>query len=218
MPDFSTKLSQLITKNRVMTLSELRENLNQRSQASIFRDLNILEYYSSYTQAGKYYTLKNIPHFNQDGLWFYDDIGFSKHGNLKQTIVQLIENSPAGKTQTELQQQLRVRTHNTLLNLFKENKISRHQLDNIYIYVSIDEEIAKQQLEKRESTASPKQSVIELPSEMTRIDIFVEIINDSGIEIDPAIIKKRLKQRGIHITSDEIESVIVYYGLKKNWI
>jgi hypothetical protein len=48
--------------------------------------------YTSYNQNGRYYTLPTVPGFDENGLWFYNNICFSKYGNLRNTVVHLINN------------------------------------------------------------------------------------------------------------------------------
>jgi len=43
-----------------------------RSKRSLFRDLSLFGYFSSYSRAGKFYTLANIPNLDEYGLWHYD--------------------------------------------------------------------------------------------------------------------------------------------------
>ena len=58
--------------------------------------------YTSYNQNGKYYTLPQVPRFSQHGLWRYKDVSFSKHGNLKKTIIHLVTVSTAGLSGKQL--------------------------------------------------------------------------------------------------------------------
>ena len=71
----------LFRKRRVVTMDDLREVVGSSSRMTVFRRLSQIEYISSYTHAGRYYTLYDIARFDSDGLWFYDDIGFSQKGS-----------------------------------------------------------------------------------------------------------------------------------------
>jgi len=70
-------------------ISPLAEAL-QYAVPSVRRFLAQTGYYSSFTHNGAWYTLGSIPRFNRRGLWFCQDIGFSKAGPLTATIVALI--------------------------------------------------------------------------------------------------------------------------------
>jgi len=82
---------------------------------TVFRRLRQAGYRSSFTHGGRYYTLQDVPNFDEQGLWFHRDIGFSRAGTLKQTVAIQVEQAPDGRTHDELQHVLRVRAHNTLL-------------------------------------------------------------------------------------------------------
>ena len=80
---------------QVMTLSQLEIFLSC-SQRSVQRYLSKWGSLRSYNYNGKYFTLPRIARFDSFGVWKYQDIGFSKFGNLKDTVVQLVSNSTAG--------------------------------------------------------------------------------------------------------------------------
>ncbi|MEA1933170.1 MAG: hypothetical protein U9N60_01855, partial [Thermodesulfobacteriota bacterium] len=79
---------------QVMTLSQL-EVLLSCSQRSVQRYLSMWGGLRSYNHNGKYFSLPAIAHFNSFGIWKYNDIGFSRFGNLKETVVHLVARSPA---------------------------------------------------------------------------------------------------------------------------
>jgi hypothetical protein len=86
---------------------------------TVFRRLRKFEYVSSYTHAGRFYTRYDIARFDSEGIWFYDDMGFSQNGSLKNTVTYLVHHCDAGKFYSDLERQLRVRVHNVLLDLVK---------------------------------------------------------------------------------------------------
>ena len=82
-------------QKKIMTI----ENLTEMMRCSTITTRRWLKKWNSYTSInknGRYYTLPHIPEFNEDGLWKYKTVLFSKSGNLKQTIVWLIRQSPIG--------------------------------------------------------------------------------------------------------------------------
>ena len=87
-----------------------------------FRRLSELSYLSSYSHAGRYYTLPDIPQFDPDGLWLHGGVGFSRHGTLKDTVPVLVDRSESGVLHRELQRRLQVRVHNTLLDLVRTKR------------------------------------------------------------------------------------------------
>src|SRR2546428_8686781 len=96
-----------------MRVNELRRTLNC-SDRTIFRVLDRMGYLSSYSHAGRHYTLERVPSFNTDGLWAHAGVLFSRYGTLRATIVELAGKAPAGYTHAELQLRLQLRVHDTL--------------------------------------------------------------------------------------------------------
>ena len=215
MSDFKTRFTRIFKTYKVMDMPSLRKQFDNRSPRSLFRDLTCQGYYSSYTHSGKYYTLQSIPHFNAVGLWLYKGIGFSQYGTLKNTLIQLLDKSEIGKTHDELKKQLCVRVHNALFDLVQSRKISRSYIGSIYVYTSADEHTAKKQLEKRRSLSK---KTITLPPEFIQIEVFVEVIRSCRIKIEPAMMSAQLMARGVQVSTEEVEDLFAFYGLKKNWL
>ena len=65
------------------------------------------------------------------------------------TIIHLVNHSKNGKTNSELAQQQCVYVQNALLSLFKAGKIQREELNDVYVYVSSDQETARDQIKTR---------------------------------------------------------------------
>jgi hypothetical protein len=97
----ATKIFKIIFKKKVITIDALPSLLNS-SIKTARRRLKLWEAYTSYNQNGGYYTLPNIPEFDENGLWAYRKIHFSKYGNLKQTTINLIKRSKAGLDAAEM--------------------------------------------------------------------------------------------------------------------
>ena len=88
------QIKSRLKRKKVLDMKELQEVLRGRSRRSVFRDLSKAGYLTSYTHVGRYYTLADIPAFDEQGLWFYRDIGFSRAGTLKQTTAEQVEQTP----------------------------------------------------------------------------------------------------------------------------
>lgn len=209
----ATALERLFRRNRVVDLDALCHTLKTRSRMSVFRRLRELDYLTSYTHAGRYYTLAAIPRFDEDGLWHCRDIGFSKAGTLKKTVVHLVESADAGRTHGELRARLLVRVHNTLLALVREERIDRRRIEKMYLYVSIEPERAAEQMAaRRELLASAREVSPPLPPS-TIIEVLVEVIHAGPARVTPADMAKRLAARGVVVAPGEVEEIFVRYGL-----
>jgi hypothetical protein len=95
--DSKEKVARVLQRKRVADMETLRAALGEQSRRSIFRDLAQLGYRSSFSHVGRYYTLVDVPSFDQHGLWFHQGIGFSRAGTLKHTVAFLAEQSPDGR-------------------------------------------------------------------------------------------------------------------------
>lgn len=118
------------------------------SRRSIHRFLSELGYLSSFTHNSKWYTLATIPNFNKDGLWFHEHIGFSKHGDLKKTIVHLINRSSQGVFANQLIEKLSLPCYAVLNHLYKNSSIFRIKDKTNFIYFSADEKKKRKQLDR----------------------------------------------------------------------
>ena len=105
---------------------------------TVFRKLKELEYISSYSHRGQYYSLLDIADFDNYGLWSYQSVWFSKYGNLVETVKDFIDDSTAGYSAKELQSILHVEVKHTLLNLYQNKRAVREKFDTVYVYFTND--------------------------------------------------------------------------------
>lgn len=129
-------LLKLLLKQKIATLDELKNALGTSSTMTVFRKLKELEYLSSCSHSGKYYTLKRVATFNQEGLWFCHGVLFSSHPSLKETIQALIESSQQGYTAIEMEQMLGIHPNGPLLELATHKTVCRNKILGRYVYFS----------------------------------------------------------------------------------
>jgi hypothetical protein len=202
------KLRRLFREKIVLELGELRSATGQRSRRSLFRDLCATGYVSSYTHAGRYYTLVAIPQFDEHGLWWHQGVGFSRAGTLKETVVELVGTADRGWSHSELERLLRVRVHNTLLALVRGGRIDREPMGNVYLYVSAEAARAAEQISHRQASALP------LVSTEVVIAVLVEALQVSEVLAAPAVVAARLTTRGLPVTAEQVEQVYVQHRLE----
>ena len=97
----SEKGLKAFRRRKVLTLEEVAE-LVHSSIHTARRRLKEWQAHTSYNQNGRYYALPDVPEFDADGLWHWRGVFFSRYGNLKQTVVELIHRSSAGLDAGEL--------------------------------------------------------------------------------------------------------------------
>ena len=143
--DLIETIAKFLKANKIATLGQLQAALDNPSRITIFRKLAEMEYISSYSHRGKFYTLKSIANFNAMGLWHYKSVGFSVFGNLIVTLLSLVNDSEAGYTATELKEILRVKTKHALTQLVRSERLQREKFDLSYVYLSLEPSVADRQ-------------------------------------------------------------------------
>jgi hypothetical protein len=185
---------------------------------SVFRRLKSVGYLTSFTDAGRYYTLPDIPSFDSLGLWFYRGVGFSREGTLKSTVIHLVNSSERGMTPTDLLTLLRLRVsnslHNTLHAVVKGNLVARHKVQGVHLYTSTHSDIAQQQMAAREKTIKQGLDVPAVVSVEETIAILVEAIKAGEVLPAPSTVRARLTAQGVGVTLDQVEHVFSLYALQ----
>ena len=207
-------LLRLFQRQRIADLRDLFATLKTRSRMTIFRRLSAVGYLSSYSHAGRYYTLSDVPEFDQDGLWQYAGVCFSRAGTLKETVARLVESSAAGLFHRELQLRLQVRVHNTLADLVEEQRIARERLQGASLYVSVDGERAVVQVRRRLQIDEVATKAEDLAPALV-IEVLVEVIHGAIVRLDARQVAARLTARGVTVTAAQVEEVFRRHGVVK---
>ena len=215
-PSPPARIKRLLQTNTVMTVKQLRQALNGRARSSVFRDLKRVDVISSYSHTGQYHALKSTARFDQNGLWFFNGIGFARYGTLKSTLVELIVEAQAGMTHKELKTLLQVAVQNTLTELVASNTVGRYLLPNrLSLYVSPDRHQGAAQFQRRLRLLEKVAETI-LPPDNMRIEILLEVIRSTPHRTDAKALGMGLRERGIAIEDREVMAVLLYYDIKKN--
>lgn len=203
---------QYFYKYKILTKDKLME-LAGFSHMTAWRILSDHGYLSSYNFNARYYTLIDIPEFDDNGLWSFRKVCFSRYGSLTKTTIELIKKSKAGLSAGELENLLKVTVKPSLLRLYREGKISREKVDTVFIYFSADSLQQEMQISKRRSQLKLAIKDSALPQPDLIIAVLVELIKKP--QSRPDVIAKRLSSRQIHITIREVKAIFTYYGLEK---
>ncbi len=129
-------LHSYLEKEKIASLEQLKQALRTTGTMTVFRKLSSLGYLSSYSHRGKFYTLKDIPQFDEQGLWSWHSVWFSKYGNLIETAREFVEGSEGGYTVQELEGLLHVECKAALLRLIERKLLERELIDGLYVYWS----------------------------------------------------------------------------------
>ncbi len=210
-----TKLSEGRLKNvfnlledmKVFTLERLVSSLSCSVPTARLK-LKQWGAYTSYNQNGRYYAMSAVPRFDNNGLWNYEDIYFSRYGNLKNTIVQLVEKSPSGLTGKEIGALVRLDPRSFLHHFRNAGGIQREKPEGVYVYFSDNRVTYEHQRKSRSRLAHP---VGEFLSEGDAVVILSVLIKHHGIcledimalpevrrhKISPAAIRNFMERHGL---------------------
>jgi hypothetical protein len=208
--DRMNALQNAFKKDKVLDMKALQRAIDSSAPATVHRYLKQIDYLTSYTHNGRYYTLSEIVHFDTQGFWHYGDIGFSQYGTLIDTVHHLITISQAGQTNSELERCCRIRIQEILRTLLKRKQILRTKAFGHYLYMSEDEEISKNQLTKRHKMSSKKQQ-----EPWVVIEILIEALKSLPDVPKLGEIVGRLAKRGSSITQVQVEQVFEEENLEK---
>ena len=159
----------------------------------------------------KYYTLRDIPRFDESGLWSYRNIRFSRYGTVSGAALQMIERSAAGHTAKELSEVLNAEVGPELSRLYRLGRVPREKLGPVFVYLSGSETRRKAQRQAREAKWSASVEQAESPAPELVIAVLVELVHHPGTE--PRALCRRLGRRGVPITEKQIQRIFTRYDL-----
>ena len=165
---------------------------------------------TSINQNGRYYTLPQTPVFDENGLWKYQRVLFSKHGNLKHTIFTLITDSYKGLSAAEIAEFVDLVPNSSFLSRFRTVPgIKREKHQGRFIYFSDQPQIYNRQKQRR----ATRHETAGFPTDSEAVVILVQLIKhpDMGIEQLAARVSKPGKQ----IAPDMIRRFLEFHDLLK---
>ena len=209
-------LRSLFHRAHVAQLGTLFRVLKTHARRSVMRRLKYADYLSSYTHTGRYYTLREIPRFDQFGLWHYGEVGFCRVGTLKAAVTELVEKSEAGRTLEELKDLLRVRVHNALLDRVRAKRIGRKLMDKKkWVYLSAKASRATKQWARRQAQGKRAAEASGPLTSAVTIEVLVEVLSASRVQVSAQEVARRLSRRGVTVAVQQVEWVFGRYGLGK---
>jgi hypothetical protein len=127
-------LRKLLLHDKIATLPDLKRTLGTDVDLTVFRKLKQLDYLTSYSHGGRFYTLREIARFDADGLWSGTPAWFSRYGTLLATAEAFIRTSGAGYFAEELSAILHVAVQDVLRHLVQQKRIARELISGLFLY------------------------------------------------------------------------------------
>jgi len=129
-------LRQHFRRHKIADLPELKRALGTKIDLTVFRKLRHLDYLASYTHRGRFYTLPEIAHFDDHGLWSYEGVWFSRLGTLLATVEIFVNQSPQGYYAQELADDLHAEVQQPLRHLDKQQRLARWEIEGQFLYTA----------------------------------------------------------------------------------
>lgn len=202
-------LKAFLSKHKVATIEQLGTALGNPARCTIFRKLSELDYLSSYSHRGKYYTLRSVARFTAQGLWRFRSAWFSRFGNLLETVEAFVQRSDAGYSAGELKEMLGVQTKHALTKLVRDGRLQREKIEAAYVYFSVEKIHARKQ--RRGRTAHAKASLatvmvanpdLAVEEAKATILLFISMLNEKQRRLYAGLESLKLGHGGdIHIAS-----------------
>jgi len=197
---------KVFRRKKVLTLTELVSLLGCAAIAARGK-LKLWNARHSFNHNGKYYVLADVPEFDSNGLWQYRDIRFSRYGNLNQTVLGLIKDSPAGLTAPELREMLALDPRSFLSPFRQHPEVLRQKHQGRFVYFSHPPAVCERQQRRRLEMLSEAK----MPSAAEAVVILVEMIEHP--QWAPGQVAAKLKARGYSIRPQMIENLLAQEGV-----
>lgn len=208
-----TAVMRSFKKQKIVTIDQLASWLSC-SIVTARRRLKAWRAYTSYNRNGRYYTLPEIAQFDDMGLWRHQGAFFSKHGNLKQTLVYLVTHSEHGLSGTELGEILGLQPRSFLSHFRDHPAIYRENMMGRWIWFTAVPGIREQQMQARLAEGVARES--RMPSDMEAVMILVDLIGHPESNVEQ--IARRFKSKDIDIGVTAIRQLLEHHGLLKKTV
>jgi len=213
----STNERQILVENiiRSKKIQTFEQILKQAScsAATLRRDIRLIKGITSYTHQGRFVTLKDIPKFDNNGIWFYRKVGFTKYKNSLELIVHLINNSKEGLNREQIQETLRIQIFQQIQTLLKRNELYRCKIGNKYIY--LPEELAMNKKTRLQllSANNVEEYYDAMVSSSDLVALLKAVLIEKKIKIDVKNLKRFAQKYSLKIPLKKVEQLLLKYNL-----
>jgi hypothetical protein len=204
----STDLKDMFKEFKVLTLKQaaLKHKCSIRTVQRKFTHLPVLR---SYNKNSRYYTLSDIPDFNNNGIWRYRDIFFSANGNLKKTVKNLILASERGLNGNEIGEIVNLSPRSFMHRFHELEGVFREKHEGVYVYFSDDPATYSKQCSKRVYAG-----VMRKIDDAVAVKILVEHIRHPEMSTEELSIVLR-DRRCCDVSASEIQNLLAFHDLLK---
>ncbi|MFW5803587.1 MAG: hypothetical protein ACOCWJ_06675 [Verrucomicrobiota bacterium] len=201
-------LQRRLKKLKIFTIGELSTWL-ACSAATARRRLKQWNAFTSYNCNGRYYALPDVPEFNRDGLWACGGAFFSRHGNLRRTVVHLVTASSAGLTSAEIGETVGLAPRSFLSHFADCPDLYRERRGRGFVWFAGDEAVRRRQRRAREE-AQPAEPPL---SDAEAVPLLVEVIRYP--DADSEKLAGMLRSEVPRLSAQLIDDFLRFHGLEK---
>jgi hypothetical protein len=191
---------------KIMTLGEVAEFIRS-SIHTARRRLKQWQAANSYNHNGRYYTLPKVPEFDGNGLWRWRGVLFSQYGNLKQTVIALVQRSPAGLDAGELRSLVGLDPRSFLSAFATDPRLRREKTQGRFVYYDADAAVYSGQRQRRGTL----QAAGRPPTASEAVAILVEKIKDPTLSYEA--LSRQLRKKRVLVEAETIQSFFLRHGL-----
>ncbi len=199
----------ILKHEKVFTLNRVISILNCSSRSAQYK-MKQWNTYTSYNKNGRYYTLSEVPKFNEYGLWRYNDKYFSKHGNLKRTVNYLICQSETGLTADRIGKIIGLLPRSFMHHFRETPHICREKMDGVYVYFASDPDKYNCQADNRSDALTPAVKPI---ADTDAVMILAALIRHHNISAEE--IMALPETEAMKLSPDAIGKFFEHHGLLK---
>ena len=156
------KLLAVFHQQTIATLPELKLALETSADRTVFRRLAALDYRTSYSHRGAFYTLDSLARYDAQGLWSCRDVHFSRHGTLLDTAAALVSQAPAGYFADELEEVVQVTVKDALRHLVANGRVQRRVCGLRFLHGASDRALWQEQWAARQAQADELPAAVAL--------------------------------------------------------
>ena len=206
-PDTRVEKARKVFRRRIiLTLGEVAELIHSTIHTAR-RRLKEWGALNSYNQNGRYYALPDVPEFDINGLWQHRGVFFSRYGNLKQTVVELVRRSQAGLDAGEIRSLLGLDPRSFLSGFAKHPQLRREKIRGRFVYFCSEPSVYDVQRKRRLLLNIKGRQ----PTVFETIAILVEKIKHPTLGNEA--LARRLKKQKVSIEPEMIQNLFVRHGL-----
>jgi len=163
---------------------------------------------TSYNQNGRYCTLPAVPTFDAYGLWRYQDIFFSRYGNLQQTVLQLVRLSPRGLEASQIGRLLGLDQRSFLSHFRGIPGLYRERRQKQFICFCDEPSVLVEQKQRRER--GTEKALSEIPSDTEAVLVLADLIKHPDSTLQDCSL--RLGRKGLDVEPQASGKLLDYHG------